>query len=297
MRLQKNIPALACIILLTSCQGNSEQEGNGAAEGRNDLYELALEDRTAFASRVAAGASSDYERADAIVTWFAENFDWTYTDYERRTVEEILARKGGNCAELARVTTSMLEELGLHMREVREVNIHVESERRQRTAREKVAESGNRMSVFGKRHNDHVWMEIQDSATGEWFPADPSLGVVGERQWLASRLGFGERFSLDPSSEDMIVPFAIFAKDEAGSLTVIRTSHYVVEGFDGLYSGQLHALAAWPSWVRLVVELNDAALAAFLGEANLHESEAKIDELAAVYEQLRVQFAELEQGE
>ena len=297
MPLRTILLTLVCTFLLVSCQGDGGQESNRAASNTEALYELALEDRAAFATQVVAGASTDYERADAIVTWFAENFDWTYTDYKKRTVDEILARKGGNCAELARVATSMLDELGLHMRRVREINIHVESERRQQTARDKVAERGNRMSVFGKRHNDHVWMEIQDSATGEWFPADPSLGVVGEQQWLASRLGFGERFSLDPTSEDMIAPFAVFAEGEAGDLTVIRTTHYVVEGFDRLYSGQLHTLPAWPDWVRLVEELDDAALAAFRGEANLHESEAEIDALATTYARLKEQYAGMERGD
>jgi len=301
------LSALVCIVLLVSCQGDDaqqsgEEQTTAGQESQREqqteaLYELALEDRAAFVKQVAAGAASDYDRANAIVTWFAGNFDWTYTDYKQRTVDEILVRRGGNCAELARVSTSMLEELGLQMREVREINIHVESERRGNTARTKVTERGNRMSVFGRRHNDHVWMEIQDSDTGEWFPADPSLGVVGEEQWLASRLGFGERFSLDPASKDMIAPFAVFAEDEAGNLTVMRTTHYVVEGFDALYSGRLHTLPAWPDWVRLVEELDDTALAAFLGEANLHDSEEKINELAATYEQLKLQYADLEQSE
>ena len=137
------------------------------------------------------------------------------------------------------------------------------------------------MSVFGRRHNDHVWIEIQDRATGEWFPADPSLGVVGEQAWIAARLGFAERFSLDPSSKDMIAPFAVFATDSEGRLSRDRTQQYVIDGFDRLYDGQLSQLAAWPQWVRLVNELNDPALGAFRGEINLHDFQPQIDALAS----------------
>jgi hypothetical protein len=223
-----------------------------------------------FAEHVSAGADTDYERAHAVVTWFADNFDWTYTDYQVRTVEEILQRRGGNCNELARVTQAMLEELDLPMRRVREINIHVESDARQQRAEEKVAEMGIQLSVFGRRHNDHVWIEVQDRETGEWFPADPSMGVIGEKQWL--------------------VPFALFAEDGEGNLAENRTAHYVIDGFDALYDGRLRQLPAWPDWVRLVDELDDEALAAFQGRVNLHDHAAEIDALATAYEALREQY-------
>ena len=260
------------------------------ADEVEDLYTLALQDRSGFAEHVSAGANTDFERAHAVVAWFADHFDWTATDYQVRTVEEILERKGGNCSELARVTQAMLEELGLPMRRVREINIHVESEARQQRAEQKVAEMGARLSVFGRRHNDHVWIEVQDRDTGDWFPADPSMGVIGEREWLAARFGFGERYTLDPTSEDMIVPFALFAEDDAGNLAENRTAHYVIEGFDALYADRLRQLPSWPDWVRLVDELDDRALAAFRGRENLHDHAAQIDELAATYEALRAEY-------
>lgn len=264
---------------------------SGPADEVEGLYALALQDRSGFAEHVSAGASTDYERAHAVVTWFARNFDWTYTDYQVRTVDEILERRGGNCSELARVTQAMLEELALPMRRVREINIHVESDARQQTAEQKVAELGVQLSVFGRRHNDHVWIEVQDRETGEWFPADPSMGVIGEREWLAARFGFGERRTLDPTSEDMVVPFALFAEDADGNLAENRTAHYVIDGFDALYAGRLRQLPAWPDWERLVDALDDAALAAFHGRVDLHEHAAKIDTLAATYEALRGQYA------
>lgn len=278
-----------CLMLLSF--GSPLAAGKEApAKGPDDLYPLLLHDRAAFARQVTAGGSSDLDRARAVATWFARNFDWTATDYEDRTVEQILRRKGGNCAELARVTTAIFSEMGLKMRRVREINIHKESETRQKRAEEKVAENGNAMSVFGRRHNDHVWIEIRDRDTGEWFPADPSLGVVGERDWLEARLGFGERFTLDPISTDMIAPFAVFAADDHGTFTLDRTRHYIIDGFDGLYSGRLHRLPAWPEWVRLVEDLDPKVRGAFGGKVNLHDSGAEIDELAATYDRLKEQF-------
>lgn len=276
-----------CSVTSNACSATS---GANPAEA-GDLAGLALEDRAAFAAEITKGAASDLERAHRVVTWFATNFTWTATDYEKRTVEEILARKGGNCAELARVATAVLEQLDLPMRQVREINIHVEKEARGEQARKKVAAEGYAMSVFGRRHNDHVWIEIQDRETGEWFPADPSLGVVGEEQWLSARLGFGERFTLDPTSREMVAPFAVFAKDADGRLSINRTAHYVIDGFDGLYGGRLRRLPAWKDWTRLVDDLDDAALAAFSGEANLHDREAEIDALASAYAKLKEQLA------
>jgi hypothetical protein len=297
MRTERYLPMrttlliLTILLLLVSCRQNDRVETNDEVDESGELYDLALENRGAFAEQVSAGASSDHERARAVVTWFAENFDWTATDYKQRTVQEILERRGGNCAELARVTTTMLDELDLQMRRVREINIHVESESRRQRARDKIAELGDQVSVFGKRHNDHVWIEIRDRETGEWFAADPSLGIIGEEEWLAARMGFGERFTLDPTSKDMIAPFAVFAEDDDGNLADNRTKYYVVDGFDKLYAGQLRELPAWPEWVRLINELDDRALAAFRGEANLHDHEAEIDALAVTFEQLRQQYA------
>src|SRR5215510_461653 len=113
-----------------------------------------------FADSISAGAASDYEKAEKVVRWLAKNFDWKATDYKKRTVEEIIARQGGNCNELAMVTMALLKELNLQMRKIREINIHKESAERRENARQKILEKGNRMSVFGKRHNDHVWIEI-----------------------------------------------------------------------------------------------------------------------------------------
>jgi len=46
-----------------------------------------------------------------------------------------------------------------------------------------------------------------------------------------------------------------------------------------------------------VAELDEIVLSAFRGEANLHDYEAEIDTLAAIYEQLRKQYAGKELAE
>ncbi len=260
----------------------------------DSLYSLAITDLPAFSQYVASGAKTDYDKAFRVVDWFARHFDWTYTDYKRRTVNEILERKGGNCNELAQVSRASLETLGLKMRRVREINLHVLTERRQNDAETKVKEGGPRMSVFGKQHNDHVWLEIYDSSTGEWFPADPSIGVVGKRAWLAARYGFGKRYSLDPSSEDMIAPFAVFAEDKPAWIN--RTADYAIDGFNELYYGQLDRLPSWQKWVDLVNELDDKALGAFNGEVNLHDSKQTIAQLSDTYQTLKNEFQATDLG-
>ena len=260
----------------------------------DSLYALAVADLPAFAHYVTRDAKSDFEKASFVIDWFARYFDWTATDYQRRTVRDILERKGGNCNELAQVSKACMETLGLKMRRIREINLHVLTERRQKDAEERVKETGVRASVFGKQHNDHVWLEIFDNATGEWFPADPSLGVAGKRAWLAARYSFGKRYSLDPSSEDMIAPFAVFA--EGDDPWIDRTQYYAVEGFNDLYYGQLGKLPAWDRWTALISRLDGKALAAFMGKENLHESLPLIAELSDTYETLKKQFLATDLG-
>ena len=43
------------------------------------------------------------ERTRTLVHWVNDNFTWSYTDYVKRTPQEIVARRAGNCAELASV--------------------------------------------------------------------------------------------------------------------------------------------------------------------------------------------------
>ncbi|HUE81821.1 MAG TPA: transglutaminase family protein [Pyrinomonadaceae bacterium] len=253
----------------------------------DQLYDLARVDLKAFAQQVSKNASSELGQAQAIVRWLAANFDWKATDYQKRTVQEIIERKGGNCNELAMVALSAMKELNIKLRRVREVNIHTNTPGRGVRAKQMVKEKGNSYSVFGRRHNDHVWLELYDSAAREWFPADPSSGLVGLEEWMKGRVGFANRVTMNPLTEDMIVPFAVFAADEEGEFTINRTQHYVVEQFDRLYEGRLHTQPAWKQWTAMIDLLDDKVSGAFAGNVNLHEYEAQIDTLAEIYEQLR----------
>src|SRR5215471_12648645 len=217
-----------------------------------ELYALARTDLKEFAQRVSKGATSELGRAQAIVRWLAENFEWKATDYKKRTVQEIIDRGGGNCNELAMVALAAMKELNIRLRRVHEVNIHINTPRRGESAHAMVKEKGNTYSVFGRHHNDHVWLELYDSKANDWFPADPSSGLVGVEEWMKGRVWFEKRSTLNPITEDMIVPFAIFAEDERGTLTVNRTQHYLIDEFDRLYGGRLHSLPEWKQWTAML---------------------------------------------
>ena len=116
----------------------------------DSLYQLAAQDLTSFSNYLIAGAETEQEKAEKIIDWLARHFDWTATDYQKRSLTEIIERKGGNCAELARVAAAAFEEVDLKMRRVREINLHVKTDRRQVSAEAKVREMGNRASVFGR---------------------------------------------------------------------------------------------------------------------------------------------------
>ncbi len=257
---------------------------------RSELHHLAISDLSLFAERIAGSGNGPRDKATNVVTWFAENFDWSATDYQRRSVQQVLERGAGNCNELALITTAALDSLGLRMRKIREINLHVEDGDRQTRAAQKVSESGLTMSVFGRHHNDHVWIEILDADGEGWFPADPSLGVVGEDVWLGARLSFADRYSLDPASEDMIAPFAVFATTEDGKLLESRSRHYLIEGFDNLYDGRLRSLSPWHEWEHLVTMLDEKAAGAFGGTVNLHEYEDDIARLAEAYNRLKLAY-------
>lgn len=138
--------------------------------------------------------------------------------------------------------------------------------------------------------NNFDWIEIYDDKQSTWIPADPSLGVMGEQQWIESRAGFGKRFTLDASSEDMIVPIAIFATDENGKFIENRTQHYVIDGLNHLYNNKLAHFRNWENWKSSVDALDEKCWAAFLGEVNLHDYESQIDALAVVYNDLKTEY-------
>jgi Transglutaminase-like superfamily len=278
-------------LLLFACFSATAAAQQNNSNRNEELYALSRTDLKAFAQQVSKNATSELGQAQAIVRWLAQNFEWKATDYQKRTVQEIIDRKGGNCNELALVALSAMKELNIKLRRVHEVNIYVNTPDRGVRAHEMVKEKGNSYSVFGRHHNDHVWLELYDSKADEWYPADPSSGLVGVDEWLKGRVVFGKRSSMNPITEDMIVPFAIFAADADGKFTINRTQHYLVDEFDRFYEGKLHKDPSWSQWIKSLDLLDDKVAGAFAGKVNLHEYESEIDLVAATYEQLRISIS------
>lgn len=240
-----------------------------------------------------AGKGSAFDRTRRLVYWINDSFDWSATDYRSRSPAEIIARRAGNCADLASVLDMFLDSLGVRTRWVREINVQPgRTERRQRTADSLVAARGKAFSVFGLQHNDHVWLEVWDEVANDWFPADPAYGVVGLADWSAARLAMERRprprvAAVEPIAADMVVPFVVVAGDRRGGpYDADRTDHYLIEGFDRLYGARLSALPAWPRWVAAVRSLAPRARAAFEGRENLHAATADIAALKATYDAL-----------
>lgn len=224
-------------------------------------------------------------RVGALVNHLHRRMPWVATDYRNRTVDEILARGEGNCADHAKVLEDLLKAAGFEARWVREINLQAPSERRRTSAQSKVAERGKAFSVFGYRHNDHRWLEVRDPAKGDWFPADSSLGVAGRGAWVAARLGFRAR---PAAVADMIAPVFVEAVG-VGLAPEPRSETYLIEAFGAAEGGRVRGLPAWPEWVRSVRALEAHASAAFRGQENLHDQEEALADLAEVYEALRRQ--------
>jgi hypothetical protein len=246
-----------------------------------------------FAQQIVGNTSSNYEKAEKLLSWLSNSLEWKATDYQKRTVKEILARQGGNCFELAVVYMAMIRALHIQHRGIAEINIHNYSNNRQATAEEKVKQVGFGMSVFGRQHNDHRWVEIYDDRTNEWIPADPSMNVIGTEQWLKARAWFGQRVTIDTQlTRHMIVPFAIFVVSDTSKrfMAENRTQHYLVHAFNKLYDNKLCKLPAWNQWVAGLNELDDLAQQAFSWKLNLHEHDKKIAKLGEVYAELKRQY-------
>jgi hypothetical protein len=243
-----------------------------------------------------AGRGSTLEQTRRLVYWINDSLTWSATDYVRRPPKEILARRQGNCADLASVLHMMLDSLGIRSRWIREINVQPDTtRRRQKTAEEMVAQRGNSFSVFGLQHNDHVWLEVWDGT--KWFPADPAYGVVGYDQWIPARLALADRplprvKAVIPIAADMRAPFVVLAQEQRnGPFGDDRTTFYLIDEFARLYQGKLASLPAWNDWVAAVREVSPHARGAFEGKENLHQQTARIAHLKLVYDSLTAQAA------
>jgi hypothetical protein len=263
----------------------------GLAQPLSAALDTSQLDLSQFAASIIKGERTDHERAVRLLDWLSHNFKWLATDYKQRTVKEIIDRRSGNCYELAVVYMALIKTLGIKYRQVAEINIQPESEGRQKNAEAVVARCGFAGSVFGVQHNDHRWVEIYDEKSGEWIPADPSVGVIGLEAWLKSRVWFGKRWAIETSiTNEMIVPFAVFTTDSTRSMLEDRTSYYLVTSLNRLYGGRLSTLPSWGEWVRELEAIGDKCRGAFDGRTNLHLYRAEIARLASTYAKLRKEF-------
>ncbi|MEP6732883.1 MAG: transglutaminase-like domain-containing protein [bacterium] len=245
-----------------------------------------------FADSV-SGVGGSFVRTQRLVHWINDNFTWSATDYVKRTPEQIVAQRQGNCAELASVLRMLLDTMHVRSRWMREINVQPEqTPRRQQTAEKMVLEKGNRASIFGLQHNDHAWLEVWDDATQSWFPADPAYGVVGFSEWLPARLALDSRpqprvAAVVPIAAEMVVPFMVVAKESlAGPIVEDRSSFYLIDSFARLYQGRLQSLPSWAAWTSAVRTLSPHARAAFDGTENLHQYTTEIGQLKAAYDEL-----------
>jgi uncharacterized protein len=243
-------------------------------------------------SIVEKSGKTTIEKVQAVIKWANNNLTWTGTDYNKRTAKQVLCMREGNCNEEAIVVVALFKELGIQCRRVREINIQPVSERRQESAARLVANQGNSFSVFGLRHNDHVWIEFFNEETKEWLPADPTLGLVGIGQWISARVGFGERpVHHILSSRDMLVPVVVFAFDEnMVNIVEDRTNYYLVKQFAAFYNNKFVKKPEWEKWVNTINALSPKCKGAMEGTINLHLYDAEIAAAEKIYKSLKTAY-------
>lgn len=266
-----------------------------AAVAQNPPAAQTAADIDQLAKQVAGETGTAVERTTRLVDWINHNFAWSATDYQQRTPEEIIARRGGNCAELARVLARLLDAANVRYRWVSEINLEPYSAERQEHAEKLVQRIGPRGSVFGARHNDHRWLEVYDERDRTWVPADPAVGVVGVQPWIRMRLALQNRPApaLAATAEivkDMIAPFMVaVVPNDKTSLPEDRSDFYLIEQFNAAYGGRLSSLPAWAEWVDGIHRLAPLAMRAFQGRTNLHEANEAICRLRDTFERLKAQ--------
>lgn len=251
-------------------------------------------DMQKLARDIAGNSTTTFEKVSNVISWTNKNFKWTYTDYQKRTVKDIICRQGGNCAEQATVVRALVKELNVQTRRISEINIQPEDEQRQKDSEKLFAEHGNRASIFGYRHNNHVWTEFFDHEKQEWVPADPTLGLIGLENWLRSRIGFEPRVNhaILPSA-DMLVPIAVFALNPDGTIAENRSEYYLIRSFNRVYHDQLEKLQAWKQWQESVQFIQARSRLAFEGKENLHNYTENIKQVKNIYESLKDQYNSL----
>lgn len=270
----------AALVLMAIAPSVHAETGKGAS------VESSGQTIGTIAAKLFDSSQSESAKVRAAMNWTHANMDWTGTDYQKRTVQEILQRGGGNCFDQANVIAALLETQGIRHRRMREINIQPASDQRQNDAEAQILRSGNRASVFGRQHNDHVWIEFYDASENVWIPADPTLNVMGVDEWVAARMGFANRPVHDVVPfADMLVPIAVLAEGDAGDFH-LESERFLIEGFARTFPA-VAASPHWADWKAQIIAIAPRAEAAFEGTHNLHEDAADIDRLLETYRLLR----------
>jgi len=224
-------------------------------------------------------------RARQLLDWVAQHIEWTCNDYESRTVEEILERGKGQCGEIAKVFVALLKAAGIEYRVLRDICLHPQDREREASARQLVEENGPGFSVFGLQHNDHMWLELFDPTTKEWFPCDPTFGLAGFAEWISARLGFDDR---SPELTDWIAPFCVAMV--SGESPENSSDRYLIDAFDAQYGGRLSRLGAWEQWMEAIRSISPVAVDALGGKANLLDQAMEIQLAQEAYTALRKEY-------
>jgi len=252
-----------------------------ADDGEIDVIELS--------KKISGDSGSSMARAGRLIEWVNDNFESTSTDYMKRTVEEIIKNRHGNCAELAKVLRALLEAAEIPCRWVAEINVQAVNKEREDCARNLVAKEGLYATVFGLMHNDHRWLEIYNDSVDTWIPMDPTLGTWGNEQWMETRMQFGPR---EGKEHNMIVPCVVIIQD-GETLVEDRSTEYLINRFNAFYGNKLANLPGWPQWKESVARLSQLGIGAFDGKVNLHEHNDLMEKHLAAYNTLKEQYGKL----
>lgn len=236
------------------------------------------------------GTTTDADKVIKIFQWIYDEFEWIETEYVDRTVEEVIKRKAGNCAEHTKVVNEILHHIGIKTRWIFEINSHPESIERQKFSSKLIKKHGEYYSVFGFNQNDHRWLEYFNTIHESWLPVGTSFGVLGIDNWIEKRLGF----SVDsiPTTQN-IIPFCIVALDSTGAISKNLSKHYLIDQFNRYSNGKLKETTVWEEWVYLIDKLTNIGIATYKKQNNLHKYQDDIKMLTSIYFRLKQEITDL----
>ncbi|HFK1764351.1 hypothetical protein AT258_20265 [Bacillus wiedmannii] len=230
------------------------------------------------------GIKDESEKVNTIFSWLNEEFEWVQTDYVERTVEEILAKRAGNCAEQAKVVEKVLTHIGIETRWILEINSHSESMERQNFSLNLIEKHGDFYSIFGWNHNDHRWLEYYNNNLKQWIPIDTAFGVLDINHWLEKRMSF-TRESIPTTQK--IIPFCIVALSAKRDVSEILSNFYLIDQFDKFYNGTLSETTVWEEWRLVINKLTEVGIETYSGHRNLHKYQNEIKRFTNLYLKLK----------